>query len=144
MTNLRRASYRPNRLLLLSLAGIVFLLVFKFQLGLYWVASAGKMISGFDAVTKFSWKIFAYGSSIYFMIALLGLAISRRTASSSLVEIVEHRIFYAVTFVSAACVGAFFRFYLFKFDPLSGTAFMAAVLASLLISLTIKMDRNKG
>lgn len=144
MTNFYRVFSRSNRLFLLSLAGIVFLLVFRFQLGLYWAASAEKMISGFDVVSKFSWKIFAYGGSIYFIVALLGLAISKRLGTTSPIEIIEHRIFYAVSFVSAACAGAFFRSYLFKLDPLSETALLAAVVASLLVSLTIKMDRNGG
>lgn len=142
MNNFSRAFFQKNRLVILSFSCLIFLLIFRFQIALSWIVSEEKMISGLNVVVKFSWTIAAYACLLYLMVGVIGFALSRRIARSSSLEIVEHRLFFAIFFISVSWMAIFLNSFVFESHSLTTANLTRVLISSLLISLMIKRRKK--
>lgn len=124
--------------MILSLLYIGCILVFRFQLALYWFKSAGKIISGFEEISKISWIIAGSGLLLSALVAMVGILVIRLEENHHWLRVVEHRLFYGALYFLLAWLGLLARTLIFDFRPLDPIAVIGASIFSVLVSLTVK------
>lgn len=130
------------RLSLLSLLGVAFVFILRFQAARTLYKSKTGFLLDMDEVIEFSWRLVWIGTFFYSIFFFIGLFYATFKPANSFAVIFEHRIFYFLFLFSLSWVSSALAPFLFEVEFLNKTSLWTLAISSLVLSFSVRLPRQ--